>query len=197
MTHDDLTLILARHATWRESGGRDGARANLREADLVGADLRGADLRGAILCGADLSNAKLRGAILCEADLSNAILRGAILCGAILRGARNIPDSVSAAMTIIPDGDVIGWKKCCDGVLVRVLVPADARRSNATGRKCRAEYVDVLECIGGDVGVSQHNERTTYRVGERVCCDSWYEDRWTECGGGIHFFITRQEAEQY
>jgi hypothetical protein len=27
-----------------------------------------------------------------------------------------------------------------------------------------------------------------------VRCDTWNEDRWTECGGGIHFYLTREEA---
>ena len=26
---------------------------------------------------------------------------------------------------------------------------------------------------------------------------SWEEDRWIECGGGIHHFLTRTEAEAY
>ena len=25
----------------------------------------------------------------------------------------------------------------------------------------------------------------------------WDEDRWNECANGIHFFITREEAEAY
>jgi hypothetical protein len=30
-----------------------------------------------------------------------------------------------------------------------------------------------------------------------VVCDVWGEGRWVECAGGIHFFITRAEAEAY
>jgi hypothetical protein len=30
-----------------------------------------------------------------------------------------------------------------------------------------------------------------------VRCDKWNEDRWIECGGGIHFFLTRIEAERH
>ena len=36
-----------------------------------------------------------------------------------------------------------------------------------------------------------------YRVGEIVRVDNFDEDRWNECSTGIHFFITRREAEQY
>ncbi|MCB0227283.1 MAG: pentapeptide repeat-containing protein, partial [Anaerolineae bacterium] len=137
-------------------------RANLYGADLYGANLRGADLRGADLRGADLRGADLRGA-----DLR----------GANLRGAMNIPPFASAQTSITPEGQLIGWKKCKNGLIVKLSIPTDARRSNASGRKCRAEFADVIETIGGDVGISQHDGKTEYRVGARVTCDNWCEDR--------------------
>ena len=82
-------------------------------------------------------------------------------------------------------------------MIVKLRIPEDARRSNATGRKCRAEFVDVMEVIGSDVGISQHDGETKYVTGRRVICDTWCEDSWNECAGGIHFFITREEAENY
>jgi hypothetical protein len=92
---------------------------------------------------------------------------------------------------------LIAWKKCQDGVIVRLKIPAAARRSNATGRKCRAEFAEVLEVIGAKVGTSTHDGKTRYAVGKTVKCDAWCEDRWQECAGGIHFFLTREEAEAY
>ena len=68
---------------------------------------------------------------------------------------------------------------------------------NATGRKCRAEWVTVLDVIGGNVGVSQYDSNVKYVKGEIIRCDTWQEDRFVECGGGIHFFLTRVEAENY
>ena len=176
--------------------------ANLRGAYLRGAYLRDAILSDAILSGADLSGADLsgailRGAILRGADLSGAYLRGAILRGADLSGAKDIPAFAIAQTVIVPEGQIVGWKKCRDNVIVKLTIPAEARRSNATGRKCRAEYADVADVIGDDVGISMHDGRTEYRVGQRVTCDKWCEDRWEECAGGIHFFITRDEAEAY
>ena len=96
-----------------------------------------------------------------------------------------------------PEGEVTGWKKCRGQVLVKVRVPADAKRSNAFGRKCRAEFVDVLEIVGGEYGISSHDGKTLYEIGKRVTCDKWCEDFTQECSGGIHFFITREEAEAY
>jgi hypothetical protein len=182
-----------------------------KNANLRGANLRGADLRGANLCGADLRESNLRGADLreanlCGADLRGADLREANLCGADLYGAdlrgADLREAKNAELPqsqtiIVPDGDLRVWKKCRNGVIVHLLIPYTAKRSNATGRKCRAEFADVLEVIGAEFGISQHDGKTVYRKGERVTCDSWCEDRWTECGGGIHFYLTRIEAEAH
>ncbi len=157
------------------------------EAVAAGANLRGANLYGADLRGANLYGANLRGANLYSANL----------CGANLCGAKEIPVIAAAQASILPDGSLIGWKKCAGGVIVKLSIPADSRRSNATGRKCRCEFADVLDVIGSTAGISQHDPSVTYTAGHRVTCDVWCEDRWQECAGGIHFFITRAEAEAY
>jgi uncharacterized protein YjbI with pentapeptide repeats len=154
-------------------------------------------LYGANLCGADLRGADLRGADLYGANLRGANLYGADLYGADLYGAKNIPPLQEAQTIIVPEGDLIGWKKCEDNVIVKLLIPKEAKRSNASGRKCRAEFVKVLEVIGGKVGISKQDAKTEYKKGEIVKCDKWDRDRWNECSGGIHFFITKIEAENY
>ena len=114
-----------------------------------------------------------------------------------LRGAKIDPLTV-ARLSILPsEGELIGWKKCRDEVIVRLRVPALAKRSNSTERKCRAEYVEVIEIFGGEHGVSTHDGTTQYRKGEIVRCDKWCDDRWATCAGGIHFYITREEAEAH
>lgn len=79
---------------------------------------------------------------------------------------------------------------------MKLKIPSRAQRSNATGRKCRAEYVKVLSIYGGKKeAISRHDDTTKYVIGKTVRCDMWNPDRWVECGGGIHFFLTRKEAE--
>jgi hypothetical protein len=78
-----------------------------------------------------------------------------------------------------------------------VRIPEVAKRSHSFGRKCRAEFVDVLEIIGSEIAVSRHDGITKYCVGQRVTADHFDEDWTKECSGGIHFFITRIEAENY
>jgi len=36
-----------------------------------------------------------------------------------------------------------------------------------------------------------------YEVGKLTIPDGFDENRWEECSHGIHFFITRSEAEAY
>ena len=199
----------------------------LHDADLRYADLRGADLHGACLYDADLRDAHLGCANLRDAYLGCANLRDAYLGGANLHGAdlghadlshADLSDAnhvqLSIAKTsILPDeGDIIGWKKAWTddtmppkSVIVKLLIPSDAQRSNATGRKCRASTARVLDLqdkqgnsLPSDTtAYSGHDTDFTYKKGETVHVEDFDTNRWNECATGIHFFITRIEAVEY
>jgi hypothetical protein len=171
-------------------------RANLYSADLSGANLRGANLRGANLSGADLYSADLYSADLSGADLYSADLRGADLSGANLSDTKNA-DLVIARTRILPEGDLVGWKKCINGVIVKLWIPYAAKRSHAFGRKCRAEYAQVIEVFGAEVGISQHDHKTEYRAGMMIKPDGFDENWQKECANGVHFYISRIEAENH
>jgi hypothetical protein len=183
--------------------GADLSGAYLRGANLRGADLSGANLSESNLSEADLSGANLRGANLSGANLSGANLRGANLRGANLSEALNIKDAKNAELAIakiqfIPEtGAFEGWKKCKNNVIVKLLIPACAKRSHGAERKCRASRVKVVAVFNGEFGVSAHDGKTEYRKGFTVNADSFEEDRWNTCSNGIHFFLTRAEAEAY
>ena len=196
--------------------GADLSGANLSGADLRGASLRRADLRDASLIGADLRGADLRGASLRRADLRGANLGGANLRGADLRGASlidanlygvNLSDANANELTagyhlVCPEsGSFIAWKKCEKESIVKLKVPASAKRSSATSRKCRVSKAKVLQIFdrnGNDIDstVSQ-NRDFIYTKDTMATPDSFDDDRWNECSSGIHCFITRKEAEDY
>ena len=125
-----------------------------------------------------------------RADLQGADLRGAKI-------SKELNELLISYTSICPEGTINGWKKCKDNIIVKLEIPAAAKRSNATGRKCRAEFAKVLEVIGGKIGISQHDNKTEYKAGEIIYPDKWDDNRWEECSSGIHFFITRKEAEDY
>jgi hypothetical protein len=131
------------------------------------------------------------------ANLSRANLSGADLSRANLSGATGAELTIAKTRILPDEGAIIGWKKCRGDVIVKLLIPAEAKRSHAFGRKCRAERVEVLEVFGAEFGLSMHDATTVYRKGEVVRPDSFSEDWQDECAPGIHFFITRLEAENY
>ena len=148
---------------------------NRGEAEGERADLRGADLRGADLQGADLQRADLQ--------------------GAYLQGAKN-GDLAIARTRILPNGTLVAFKRCREGV-VELSIPAEAKRSHAFGRKCRGEYAVVVATPDGKPAHSLHDGAFEYRVGETVRPDRWDDDWAQECSGGIHFYISRIEAEAH
>ena len=203
---DNIEAILKEHGLNCLSGAYLSG-AYLRDADLSGANLRGANLRDANLSYADLRDADLSGA-----DLRGADLRGADLSCAELRCAE-LSELTVTQISILPDeGDIIGWKKAyVDGtmlpkpVIVKLLIPSDAQRSNATGRKCRASTARVLDLQDKQgnslppdtTAYSSYDTDFTYQKGETIHVEDFDTDRWNECAPGIHFFITRIEAVEY
>ena len=208
---DNIEAILKEHG-FHCLYGADLRHADLRHADLRGADLHDAYLHDANLRYANLRYANLNCACLHGADLSHAELRGADLSGADLSDANHVQLSI-AKTSILPDeGDIIGWKKAyVDGtmlpksVIVKLLIPSDAQRSNATGRKCRASTARVLDLQDKQgnslppdtTAYSGHDTDFTYKKGETVHVENFDTNRWKECAPGIHFFITRIEAVEY
>jgi hypothetical protein len=187
--------------------GADLRGVNLRGADLRGANLRGANLGLADLCAATLSGADLSGADFCganlyAADLCHTDLRDADLCGANLYaadlcGAKNIPSLVAAQLSICPEGVLKVYKKCQEGIVI-LEVPAHAQRSNSTGRKCRASEALVIETPNHQPAHSLYCNEFVYEEGEVIKPDLPFDaDRWVECGSGIHFYLTREEAEAW
>ena len=222
-TAEMLVNVLALHSLWlRAAVG--GSRADLSGADLSGADLSGANLYGANLYGANLYGANLYGADLSGADLSGANLYGANLYGADLNGADlyganlnganlygadlNGADLYGADLNgrrIVPEtGAFDAYKKLATGAIAHLQIPADAARvGGLVGRKCRAEYAYVVSItardgtpIAGEVP-SSHDSAFMYRAGWYVRPNAWNADERVECASGIHFFITRAEAEAY
>ena len=233
MTQNELDEFLVKHRKWifNEEGGARAelnhtnliganlSNTDLRSADLVGAhlnnanltntDLRtanliGADLRGAILIGANLTNAFLDYANLKGADLRDANLSRANLSNANLEGVYTIGGDTAFFHLQCPEkGSYIGYKKCRKNRIVELFIPADAKRSSATARKCRASKAKVLSItslkgtIDFEMAFSFYDPSFVYKVGEIVEVEDFDENRWNECGAGIHHFITRDEAVNY
>ena len=191
MTRDEILQAV--------NDGKSLRGADLRGANLSRANLYGANLYRANLPEANLSKADLFGANLSGANLSGANLFGANLSGATLFDANLSEKQIKLLNFQIPQtGPLWVWKKLRGGV-VRVCVPAEAKRTaSIIGRKFRAEYVVMMDACGVTDLVSKHNGIAYPSTpGSVIRPDSYDPDPRIECSHGIHFFLTREEAEQY
>ena len=121
---------------------------------------------------------------------------------AIRRGA-NLRDAKGCYLSCPTEGSFIGWKKA-SGHIVKLRIPEDARRSSATGHKCRCDkaYVMEIQNMDGtkateDTVRADHDKNFVYTVGATVEVPDFDDNRWSECAPGIHFFIDRRAAVEY
>ena len=125
----------------------------------------------------------------------------------------NCTFAIDPPMECPKEGEFIGYKVCyIDGVenqtacIVKLMVPFDAKRSSAFSNKCRCSKAKVLGLYSLDgeeitdtfTAVSMKSGRVSYYiVGHTTYADSWDDDRFHECSGGIHFFMSFEKAVKY
>ena len=208
----------------QDLSGANLSRAKMIFANLSWSDLSNAQMALSMCSFADFTSAKmehtcLRNSEIKEANFTRANMRYAVASGSCLYGSkfdyadlfmasfdrssmREVTlyktinaDLVIAQQSIVPEsGSFIGYKKVLGGGIVTLLIPGDAKRLNAYGsRKCRADKAIVIH----GSGVSKYDTNFEYVTGETVVADGFSSDKTTECEAGIHFFITRAEAEAY
>lgn len=96
-----------------------------------------------------------------------------------------------------------GYKKCFNQRMVTLLIPKDAGRSSATSNTCRCSKARVLEISNLDrtkfytEAYSYVDSNFVYRLGEMAVATNYNEDRWSDSTGGIHFYMTWDEAAGY
>ena len=146
----------------------------------------------------------LEAAVKSRAYLSGAYLSGAYLSRAYLKDIKNASLALAQTRIVPQEGAFVGWKKLGNGEIAELVIPHDAARVNAAGsRKCRAARVFVHamwdaagKVITGPVR-GRHDSKTKYEVGKETHPDKFDPSITEECSNGIHFFITKEEAEAY
>ena len=193
--------------------------ANLKGAILTAAELCDCVFESACLDGAELylanldyasfKKASLRGARLDSvrwsyyADFTEADVTGADFIDCPLDA-----ESFTGAIGFHPhmrcpeEGSFIAWKKCRDDRIVKLLILENAKRTGASVYTCRASEAVVLDIWdqGNETcedAVSGSDEDFVYRKGETVTPREDFDSDLLTDGSGIHFFLTRTEAELY
>src|SRR5699024_5131838 len=104
-------------------------------------------------------------------------------------------------------GEFIGYKQMefkQEGesfpVVIKLLIPADAKRSSATTNKCRcskAKVLSITDLDGNDIGVTEvFNEDEdifTYRIGQTIEVEYFDDDRFCTFADGIYFYVNKED----
>ncbi len=181
----DLTEAKMSRSTFRNAffGG-----TVLRDADFTNAVLESADLRGCDMCNADIRGADMTSSALYKADLSGLITD---------------ENTINFHMKCPEKGAFIGWKVCFGRKVVMLLVPEDAQRVQGTRREIRVDKAKVLTIKSVDLKESYTeahayvDENFIYKKGEMVYAVGFDPDRFTDSAGGIHIWLSREEAVAY
>ena len=173
--------------------------ANLKNTNLKFANLSYTNISFtyyfafANLNGTNLTNANLTNVDLVFTDLSTAIL-----------------DNVKGLNGQCPkEGSFIGWKKCCyftpyfnyDPYIVKLEIPADAKRSLCTSIKCKCDKAKVIEIQNLDGTKADIDEvqlrykpNFKYKVGEIIEVSDFDEIYQKKYASVIYFFMNRGNA---
>ena len=175
--------------------------AVLTDADLTDTDLRRADLAFANLSDANLSGANLSGANLLETDLRRANLTGTDLICVDLEYA-DLTDTIldekeQCRKGIVLTEPIVGYKKASGGKIITLEIPVEAKVFSINNSKRRTNKVKVIDMQGETELSSIRDNIFKYHVGDEIDITNFDERYNVECGAGVHFFLTREEAEKY
>ena len=134
----------------------------------------------------------------------------------VIVNKKSIISNINIPMVCPEHGAFIGWKlgyyygepdrngsRPIFPALIKLEIPVDAKRSSAFGRKCRCDKAKVLEIENYfnsesiKCAFSYYDRSFVYTKNKEVSVSDFDENRWHECAPGIHFFMTRIEAENY
>lgn len=179
------------------------SNVNFCSSQLVNVLLDDCDLQNANLKNANLERASLRRANLTKVDISGARLYAAVLENAILDNIIFDDKTENFCIHCPEQGAFVAYKKGLDNLIIKLLIPSDARRVSSTMNCCRCDKAKVLEIKNFegtkffDEAWSTVAENFCYKLGEWVYAENFNEDRWYDSTGGIHFWMTEDEAKAY
>lgn len=178
-------------------------------ADLSRASFKGSKLGHVNMRMANLQSAKFTSSCITEnccferAHLTNATFTSASISKdtsfdfADLHGCEFDGDEKNRLGRIL-DRPVTGYKKSREGDIVTLEIPKGAIVFSINNNKCRTNIAKVVDTDGKPELSSIFDKEFKYRVGDEIAPIGEFELMYNvECAPGIHFFLTREEAEAY
>ena len=164
--------------------------ANMSYVDMRNTNMSYANMSYANICNVDVSYANMSYANMSYANIMGVDMIGTNTSGVDMSGVDRLRKGIKLSEPII------GWKKCKNNVLVKLEIPRGAIVFSINNKKCRTDKAKVLEIIGADRAYSNY-KFFSYYVGDVIEIFDFNCEYNVECAEGIHFFKTREEAENY
>lgn len=145
----------------------------------------------------------LYGSVFTRCDFSGANFKGANLQAVTFVDCQIDPKTEALTSIVPATGSFEAWKKGGGGEIIRLRIPADAKRVGGYARKCRASRATVLEIVDAfgrrqTRCMSWWQPVFEYVVGATVECQEPFDPNPIEwCASGIHFYMSRAEAEAH
>ena len=159
------------------------SNVNFCSSQLVNVLLDDCNLQNANLKNANLERASLRRVNLTYADIRGAKLYAAVLENAILDNIIFDDKTENFRIHCPEQGAFVAYKKGLDNLIIKLLIPSDARRVSSTMNCCRCDKAKVLEIKNFegtkffDEAWSTVAENFCYKLGEWVYAENFNENR--------------------
>lgn len=188
--------------------------AELNNVNMYGSHMQYSNFRASVLkhiCAehAEFESSSFFGAYLYRTSFSYSSLDSTDFTDAVIDGDINLNsaklnEKTNGLCLACPEiGAFIGYKKAM-GKIITLEIPADAKRSSATTKKCRCSKAKVLKIENFDGTISNcqsvhsnYDKDFIYEIGKTVSVPEFDENRWKECSPGIHFFMNKEIAKNY
>lgn len=178
-------------------------KANLSHCNFEHTWCPHTDFSHANCMGTNFKRANLRFCNFTNANVKGANFYAAVLEDAVLEDM--VADETTEYFHLQPpnNGAFIAYKKCVADRIVMLYIPEDSQRTSATMRSCRCEKAFVVS-IRSFNGKKEYKEAQStvdedfyYEKGKWVYAENFNPNRWYDSTGGIHFWMTREEAMNY
>ena len=150
----------------------------------------------------DMSQSSMYNCSVTDVDSDSCTYVGSEIDGTDINVPSHVPDTGSF-VGLKKARTYTGFSELDKYYIVKLIIPENAKRSNAGRDKCRANiaYVDDIQDMEGNsvdiVVYSMWDDKFAYKRGETVEVKYFYDDRLMECASGIHFFLNRNDAVNY
>ena len=136
-------------------------------------------------------------------DFTEEVFKSSVLFDNTDLTRTQLPESESIRKGIILQEPMTGWKKSNDGHIIQLEIPEGSVVFSVNNSTCRTNRVKVLDIVSPDgerdctIVSSAYQEDFRYIVGNDMVIPDFDLNYSKESSQGIHFFRTKQDAENY